>query len=66
MPIYEFECSECGELFEELVFNLTKIGSVTCPSCQSDQVRKRISLMASTLRSNGGSAAPASSCTTSL
>lgn len=66
MPIYEFECSECGKLFEELVFNLTKIDSVNCPSCESNDVRKRISLMAATTRSNGGSAAPAPSCTTSL
>lgn len=40
MPIYEFECEECGVRFEELV---AAGGSVACPSCGADQVRRLLS-----------------------
>jgi putative FmdB family regulatory protein len=41
MPIYEFECGQCGSRFEELV----KSGSSTpaCPSCKSSRTRRRLS-----------------------
>lgn len=43
MPLYEFMCEDCGEIFEVLVPNATSIHQVTCPSCNSDLVRKLIS-----------------------
>lgn len=66
MPIYEFDCHDCGEQFEELVFNLAKVGQIDCPQCGSAEVHKRISLTASNMKSNGGSASPSPSCTTSF
>ncbi|HWO84037.1 MAG TPA: zinc ribbon domain-containing protein [Solirubrobacterales bacterium] len=37
MPIYEFECEECGERFEELV----AAGEViACPSCGARRSRR--------------------------
>ncbi len=45
MPIYEFECEECGKVFEELV--LGNDGSnVKCKNCGSQRVRKLISQVA--------------------
>jgi putative FmdB family regulatory protein len=41
MPIYEFECEECGDSFEELVPSMA--AAVACPSCGSDRTRKLIS-----------------------
>ncbi|MDP9276825.1 MAG: zinc ribbon domain-containing protein, partial [Actinomycetota bacterium] len=40
MPIYEFECGQCGSRFEELV----KSGSSApaCPSCESSRTRRRL------------------------
>ena len=40
MPIYEFECEQCGALFEELV----PVGQTApCPQCKSSNVRRRYS-----------------------
>jgi putative FmdB family regulatory protein len=39
MPIYEFECEQCGERFEELMH--AGAAPPACPSCGSSQTRKR-------------------------
>jgi putative FmdB family regulatory protein len=67
MPIYEFVCADCGRPFEQLVLSSNKIADVTCPTCQSQNVTKKISTFASRLSegsaySFGG--ASSSSCTT--
>jgi putative FmdB family regulatory protein len=45
MPIYEFKCNECGEVFDEMRkigdFNRTK-----CPKCGSKKTGKIFSLFA--------------------
>lgn len=40
MPIYEFECEECGTRFEELV---AADGSVACQSCGAAGARRLLS-----------------------
>jgi putative FmdB family regulatory protein len=40
VPIYEFECEQCGARFEELV----KAGQTApCPQCKSSDVKRRFS-----------------------
>jgi putative FmdB family regulatory protein len=41
MPIYEFDCGQCGSRVEELV----KSGALApaCPSCGSTRIRRRLS-----------------------
>jgi putative FmdB family regulatory protein len=41
MPIYEFECAQCGSRFEELMSG----GGVApaCPSCGSKRTKRRLS-----------------------
>lgn len=46
MPIYEFQCNDCGQPFEELVFSASAVESVVCPSCESTKVEKMISTFA--------------------
>ncbi len=46
MPIYEFQCSECNQQFEELVFSSAAVTGVVCPSCESTHVEKMISTFA--------------------
>ncbi|HEX7058757.1 MAG TPA: zinc ribbon domain-containing protein [Solirubrobacterales bacterium] len=41
MPIYEFECEECGNRFEELV--APGADSAACPVCSSRQSRRLLS-----------------------
>lgn len=43
MPIYEFECSECHHVFEELLPN-TDISQVKCEKCSSADVQRLLSL----------------------
>ena len=43
MPIYEYTCKGCGHEFETLVL----AGTVpSCPSCQGQELEKRISMPA--------------------
>ena len=42
MPIYEYSCEKCGSNFEKLVFAGDK-EKITCPCCNSDQVKKMVS-----------------------
>ena len=64
MPIFEFQCDECGQPFEELVFG-SAVDDVKCPECDSNQVHKLISTFASRISGSGSvSVSPATSCNT--
>jgi putative FmdB family regulatory protein len=43
MPLYEFECGECGAQFERLVRGSE---SVACPACNSVRVERLLSMFA--------------------
>ena len=43
MPIYEYRCEGCGELFSRLQKMGTAEGETACPSCGSQDVRRKIS-----------------------
>jgi len=42
MPIYEYECLQCGHRFEHLA--LSRSPAAECPSCRSADLRQLISL----------------------
>lgn len=44
MPIYEYACPGCGERFEKLVRRFGD--AVSCPTCQSPEVEKQLSVFA--------------------
>ncbi len=51
MPIYEFQCEECGFIFEELVSSRDLAGDdwssyIRCKKCQSERISKVISKVA--------------------
>ena len=54
VPIYEFECEDCGSRFEELVPSDTQ--SVACPSCGTRRTRRLLSGVAPTGRQPRGAA----------
>ena len=54
MPIFEFDCDECGEPFEKLVRSTSK-DKVACPTCGSTRVKKKLSAFAAKM--SGGSSA---------
>jgi len=41
MPIYKYECAECGHTFEDLA-SFSDPDPEACPSCQADAVTKLI------------------------
>jgi putative FmdB family regulatory protein len=61
MPVYEYKCQNCGERFEKLVRSFAGSSQIICPHCESEDVRKAISLFgvgSSSPSSVGGSCAP--------
>jgi len=51
MPIYEYECTNCGHRFEELVFSKSDIDP-QCPKCKAKNTKR---LMSATSFSTSGS-----------
>jgi putative FmdB family regulatory protein len=47
MPIYEYECKECGEPFEKMVRFSEADFLPACPKCESKETRKKISAVVS-------------------
>jgi putative FmdB family regulatory protein len=43
MPIYEYECEDCGERFEVWFRSSTQAKDVRCESCKSSRVARRMS-----------------------
>ncbi len=60
MPIYEYKCARCGEVFEELVSLGGHGPAVRCPNCHSKRARKLVSAFAAKLSapSRGAACAP--------
>lgn len=52
MPIYEFECRHCGEIFDHLQ-KLSDPDPTTCPRCGQDGVRRRMTAPAFRLAGSG-------------
>ncbi len=65
MPIFEFFCEECDQIFEELVRSINAIDEVVCPGCQNERVMKKLSTFTSKVAGassfSAGSAAPSCS-----
>jgi len=60
MPIYEYHCPKCGELFERFVRSFSTQQAATCPRCGSTEVEKLVSTFA-----GGGPRSPEpAACTT--
>ncbi len=61
MPIYEYECEDCGTRFDKLVRGFSAPAEVTCPECGSAEVRKAFSTFASLGSRSSTSAASSAS-----
>jgi len=44
MPMYEFECDDCGKEFETLVRRESDIPAISCPACAGGRVTKMLSV----------------------
>jgi putative FmdB family regulatory protein len=64
MPIYDYQCSDCGKSYD--VFHKVRevVEDVVCPSCNSVNHVRLISAPAISMKGSGGySSDPAPSCT---
>ena len=62
MPLYEYQCMNCGEEFEQVVrFSEADIPP-NCPKCGTQETKKQISATASLGSSISGSSNASSSC----
>jgi putative FmdB family regulatory protein len=52
MPIYEFECTDCGERFDRLQ-KLSDPDPTDCPTCGKPRVRRRLNAPAFRLAGSG-------------
>ena len=43
MPIYEFRCLECSELFEKIFVRSDEAADIACPECQSRSFERVVS-----------------------
>ncbi len=48
MPIFEYQCEECGASFERLTLSSQSVVSITCPQCCSAQTVKIFSTFSTT------------------
>lgn len=46
MPIYEYECPQCGEQFQCLVMKASDEKALRCPACSGKNLKKLISRVA--------------------
>jgi putative FmdB family regulatory protein len=46
MPIFEFRCKKCKNIFEELIFSSADQKKIACPKCGSQRSEKLMSVFA--------------------
>ena len=66
MPIYEFECSKCKNIFEVLFRSSAENVNEPCPACKSKRTRRLMSIfggkIGNTSVGGGCSSCAATSC----
>lgn len=61
MPIFEFVCLSCGDSFDKLLRGSSSVSEVVCPSCDSGEIKKKLSVFSSQI-SGGASRNTTASC----
>lgn len=59
MPIYEFECKDCGKTFDHLAASMrATMQKALCPQCQSRNTIRKVSVFAVANAQPAGAATP--------
>ncbi|MBU2506957.1 MAG: zinc ribbon domain-containing protein [Bacteroidetes bacterium] len=78
MPIFEYRCSDCDTKFDFLHKSISNIEDVSCPSCNSSNSKKLLSIFSASMGSGSmsfgggcsdgscGIPAPTSSCASGM
>ncbi len=64
MPIYEFKCKKCGNVFEALFYSLREKLQVACPACQSKRTARLMSTFGGKIGNTSSSGGGCTSCST--
>ncbi len=62
MPLYEFDCLNCGQSFEKLVRSAAAVTEVICPTCGQPHIQKKMSVFASSSKDGRSVSANATAC----
>ena len=62
MPLYEYQCKQCGHKFEILQRLGEGADGLECPACGDQKLEKQFSTFASSGASGSDSAAPPAGC----
>lgn len=62
MPLYEFDCLDCGQSFEKLVRRAAAVAEVVCPTCGQPHVQKKLSVFAANSKAGSSTPAGAAAC----
>jgi putative FmdB family regulatory protein len=63
MPIFEYQCDDCGTKFEKLVRKMGGVAEqVVCPSCGRDHLQEQYSTFAAHAGKSGNSESAMPSC----
>ena len=62
MPLYEFDCTQCGAVFEKLVRRADGASEVVCPTCGSRKISEKISAFASITKGSTSATSSGASC----
>jgi len=62
MPIYEYKCKSCDQVFEQLVFSSRDESNLNCPACGSVDVERQMSCFSSGQSASGGITRSAGGC----
>jgi len=54
MPIYEFKCLKCNDIFELLLINKSQSLKLQCPTCHSEDLERILSTTGYTIGSGSG------------
>jgi putative FmdB family regulatory protein len=65
MPIYEFRCTQCGNVQEFLLTGSSEQIEMKCGACQGDELERVLSRVSFAMGSSGGQEASASVTTKS-
>jgi putative FmdB family regulatory protein len=50
MPLYEYDCPNCGRTFDKLVRGFSDAGEVDCPNCGGTHAKRKLSMPADSAR----------------
>ena len=56
MPLYEFDCLDCGASFETLLRKAAEISKVKCPACESQELEEKASSFAAVSKTGSSTA----------